>query len=468
MDNRDEPLVVTHLFSPAAIFGLLAVTLVCSLRAVMKDGDTYTHLAAGLWMIDHRTVLDVDPFSATFAGAPWVAHEWLSEVLLALAYRAGGLSGPMLLTAVATGITVVNLARHIESWNGRRATLLLTAAGFICIMPSILSRPHVLALPLLELWVAELLQAREDGRQPSWGMLPLMSLWANLHGTFAFGLMLAACFAVAATLTSKERWRTTVRWWIFVCMAIGAATLNPRGLEGFLFPLRLLQMQSLSYITEWQPVDFSDGPNLAAVLLALVALLATGRVRVDLFRSVVLVSVVYLALAHVRHCVLIGIVGPLFLAKPVGEAFARVGPARARPLGIAFCWMGLAIVGLIRLMIPFPILNSTGTPVAALAHLPREVLAVPMLNSVQFGGYLSFVGLHPFVDGRAELFGDRFLAECRNLPEANLAHLAEQMDHYGIGWALLTIDDPLVARFAVLPGWRQHFTDNIAVVFVRT
>ena len=75
--------------APAAawIAGLAMLTLVLFNPAVLNDGDTFSHVAAGGWMLDHRAVLHQDPFSATRAGAPWVAHEWLSEVLLAAAYR---------------------------------------------------------------------------------------------------------------------------------------------------------------------------------------------------------------------------------------------------------------------------------------------------------------------------------------------------------------------------------------------
>jgi len=46
---------------------------------VFIDPDSYWHLAAGRWIIEHRTIPTTDPFSWTFAGSPWLAHEWLSE-----------------------------------------------------------------------------------------------------------------------------------------------------------------------------------------------------------------------------------------------------------------------------------------------------------------------------------------------------------------------------------------------------
>src|SRR5271170_6083240 len=79
----------------------LAVFVACLLDpAVFADGDTSWHIAAGRWILAHRAVPPVDPFSFTFAGKPWVAHEWGAEVVLALAWLASGWSGVVLITAL--------------------------------------------------------------------------------------------------------------------------------------------------------------------------------------------------------------------------------------------------------------------------------------------------------------------------------------------------------------------------------
>src|SRR5262245_28551789 len=57
----------------AAFAGLLSVT------AIFNDGDTFWHLATGEWILRHGAVPTKDPFSYTFAGGPWQAHEWLAE-----------------------------------------------------------------------------------------------------------------------------------------------------------------------------------------------------------------------------------------------------------------------------------------------------------------------------------------------------------------------------------------------------
>jgi hypothetical protein len=343
--------------------------------------------------------------------------------------------------------------------------MLLTAAALVCIMPSILARPHVLALPLLELWIAGLLIAREQRRVPSWWLLPLLMVWANLHGSFAFGLAAGVAFAVEASWERCDR--RMLLWWGFVVASLGAALLTPRGWDGLLFPFRLMQLHSLDLIKEWQPINLSTELGFDAVVFGLLVLLVMSRVRIAFLRAVLLVGLLYLALAHSRHVVLFGIAGSLILAEPVGRAFAGRQAAMPRFRGGALCWSGVALVTLLRLANPVDDVDSRAAPVLGMAQLPPDVARGRVLNSNQFGGYLALAGLHPFIDGRIELFGDAFIDEYMAMSHANGAALRRGVDQYGIEWALLAVDDPLVAGFDGMAGWRRQYADRVAVVFVR-
>ncbi len=76
------------LCAAAAIYALL---LLLGAR-LLNDPDVYWHIAVGRWIVEHRAVPHVDPFSATMAGAPWIAKEWLSQLLYAGAH--GSPDGP--------------------------------------------------------------------------------------------------------------------------------------------------------------------------------------------------------------------------------------------------------------------------------------------------------------------------------------------------------------------------------------
>src|SRR5215510_8729716 len=79
---------------------------------LMRAPETYWHLRIGQWIIAHLTVPHGDMFSHTFLGQPWIAKEWLSQVLYAAAYAAAGWSGIVALAALAIAATFGLLARE--------------------------------------------------------------------------------------------------------------------------------------------------------------------------------------------------------------------------------------------------------------------------------------------------------------------------------------------------------------------
>ena len=55
----------------------------------IKDPDLWWLLAGGQYMVEHRTFLTTDPFSASARGATWLNHAWGFELILYGAYRTG-------------------------------------------------------------------------------------------------------------------------------------------------------------------------------------------------------------------------------------------------------------------------------------------------------------------------------------------------------------------------------------------
>src|ERR1700743_932262 len=106
-----EVFTIPRTAQPAFVFalcaGLLGFALAAFAPQLFHDGDTWWHLAAGGWMLDHQAALRSDVFSFTLAGQPWDAQEWLSEILMALSFQApgifGGWNGVHLLFGAATG-----------------------------------------------------------------------------------------------------------------------------------------------------------------------------------------------------------------------------------------------------------------------------------------------------------------------------------------------------------------------------
>ena len=60
----------------------------------------------------------------------------------------------------------------------------------------------------------------------------------------------------------------------------------------------------------------------------------------------------------------------------------------------------------------------------------------PVLNSIRFGGYLMLSGIPTFIDGRADLFGDAFLARDAAASAGIGTALPDLLEEYAIAWTL--------------------------------
>ncbi|TMJ60070.1 MAG: hypothetical protein E6G83_20430 [Alphaproteobacteria bacterium] len=107
-------------------------------------------------------------------------------------------------------------------------------------------------------------------------------------------------------------------------------------------------------------------------------------------------------------------------------------------------------------------------PAAALAAVAASHMTGPVLNDYGFGGYLIFSGTPPFIDGRAELYGDEFIKRYIHAMLLESDELPKLLDQYGIAWTLIAPERPAALLLEHLPGWRRLYADDVAVVHVRT
>jgi len=447
---------------------LLAFAALAFTPAIFNDGDTYWHVVAGAAMLDRHAILYRDPFSYTFNGAPWQAHEWLSEVFMALAWRAGGWGGVALLSAGAFALTAGLLCRHLGRWLAPPAQAIVVVLALACMAGSLLARPHLLALPLLEVWVFGLASARSEHRAPHWSLWPAMTLWANMHGGFAFGFLMLALFGLEAVIEEPDKRKTLISWSVFGIGAVLAALLTPHFVQGLLFPFHLMAMRTLGDIGEWQPMGAAGLARFSLIIAAGLYFLLSRGVKLPVMRIAMVLVLLYLALSHERHQMVFAAAVPLILAEPVARAL-RMRAQMWRPR-LAWVLPALALVvaiGALRLALAVPRGGRLVTPQAALAHVPENLRTRPVLNDYGFGGYLIFEGVHPFIDSRAELYGDAFLGNYAKIISPDPKALAAAVARYDIVWSIFPPTSPVVAMLDRTPGWHRVYGDDIAVVQLR-
>jgi len=469
------------------LVGAATFLLLFTCSALLNDGDTYMHIATGLWIFDHGAIPVSDPFSHTLRGAPWTAHEWLAQLLFAAAFAGAGWSGVVSLTAAAYAIALALLTRYLLRHLEPIRALLFVAMAASLAAPHMLARPHALVAPMLVLWGVSLLRARETERAPSLWLSLTVVLWANLHGSFPLALVLAAVFAAEGALAASgvARRHAARTWGIFLVAAFAASLLTPQGLDGWRFVADLHRLSfSLSRIGEWRSPDFQQLQPLEICLLIGAVLVLVRGLRLPSLRIALLLGLLHLALQHVRHGELLGLLAPIIVAQPFAAQWAaaeggtgqasgldRHFAALARPAGrgaTALVLAALAAAAFAVLCADTLRPSSAATPAAALRAVRAAAPAGPVFNAYEFGGYLIFSGVAPYIDGRADLYGDDFVmgfSRAATLSTPDL--LPSLLERHHIGWTLLQPDLPAVALLDQLPGWRRLYADGTAVVHVR-
>ena len=465
---------------------LLSMVFVLAVRqSVSIDPDLWWHLKAGQVIVDARSIPHTDDFSFTKQGSEWVAHEWLSEIIMAGIYRLSGLVGL---------VTIFSLTIVIALWlTYRRCDGRPYAAGIAILLAAAASsplfgiRPQMLTLLLASIYIV-LLERFNPKEQSSrlWWLVPLMLLWVNLHAGFALGLALIGLYIVRAVLDGD--WDHVKPLLIVLVICTAVVPLNPNGFRMFSYPYETLTSTSMAaFIQEWASPDFHKITYLplAVLLLSTFAAMALSPSRARLGEvSLVLITALG-ALRSVRHIPIFSLFAAPVLAKHLWAIAKQRGwdklltGEEERPSGIKL------IINVVLLFAPLALgisrvwhfathqstYVSIRNPIAAVAFLKSQRLPGPIYNRYGWGGYLIYQ-LYPeyrvYIDGRADVYGDAFFAEAMRTYDG-AGDWSLSLDQHGIKTVLISPDAPLANLLRNDTGkWNIVYEDNDAIIFTRT
>jgi hypothetical protein len=451
--------------------GVYAVFILAG-NHLLIDPDTMWQITIGQWIVDHGAVPTTDVYSFTMRGQPWISTQWLAQVAYAEVFAIAGWTGPVVLASLCIAATFALFTRYLTRHLSESTTLVFVAAALALTAPHLLARPHVLALPVMVAWVGGLVEAADRRGAPSFWLLPLMALWANLHGGFVLGLALVAPIALDAVLNAdgSQRKSLALRWGAFAVAAIAASCVTPYGWNSLLASRKILALgEALPLILEWRPADFSTiGPLEVSLLLGFGLALYRG-ISLPPLRIVLLLGMLHMALSQTRSLETFALLVPLFLAGPLAK---QIGAADdGKPAVSPLLFAGLAIVlfaGTVAYASAVRFEPHTrGSPVAAVAEL-KKLNFSRVFNDYDFGGYLLANGVAPFIDGRTELYGEKFFVDHNAasglMKPENLFRLLEE---YKIEATLMRTQSAATILLDHIDGWQKVYTDDIATIHVR-
>nr|WP_024519031.1 hypothetical protein [Bradyrhizobium sp. Tv2a-2] len=447
---------------------------------LLQDSDSFWQIGIGQWIIDHAAMPYADFYSFTHAGQPWLSTAWLSQVLYAIAYAHHGWAGVVVLAALAIAAGLAILVHLLEPYFEPAHRILLAMLALALSWHHLLARPHVLALPVMVAWSGGLIMSVDRRASPPWLLLPLIALWANLHGGFVLGLALIAPVALEAVWTSDADRRIAVatRWAMFGIAALAASCCTPYGWHTLAAAGSILDLGGvLSVLSEWQPADFSSFGLFEATLLGLIGLALYRGIIVSPPRIALLLLLTQMALAHVRSIDAFAFLTPLALAKPFADHWlpqraAAVARDAAPVSAMALLAMLAVATGTVASTAAYTghhdfVFVKTQTPAAAVDALTQQG-AKRIFNAYEFGGYLIGRGIPTFIDGRAELYGERYVLDYFDAVAArDIDRLTALLDDGRIDATLLPPHTPAAQLLDRMSGWRRLYADDIAIVHVR-
>ncbi|HVN64481.1 MAG TPA: hypothetical protein VMT58_07570, partial [Candidatus Binataceae bacterium] len=231
------------------------------------DPDLWGHVRFGQEIIRTGGIVRYDPYSYTAPGHLWRNHEWLAEAIMAAAYDSLGVFGLKLVKLACAAATVTFIAAA-EGETGApvsiQAGVLLVTALMITLQVQF--RPQMFTFALFGGLIYLLTRDSYRRRAPLWLAVPLLALWANLHGGFIAGLGALWIYAAVSGVQELIAHRTGARAMRLAAIAAAAtiATLaTPYGTGTWMAVARALRNPyTRMFVKDWYPLLVAIRINL--------------------------------------------------------------------------------------------------------------------------------------------------------------------------------------------------------------
>jgi hypothetical protein len=468
---------------PVTVFGLFVCGLIVRLPDQLRQ-DGWLALVSGRFVADSG-LPTTDTLTAWTAHVQWVDQQWLGQLFLYRLASAGNLRFVML---VHVGLLAGALAAALVAarWRGgsARSVGLVAAPALVVILMSAQMRAQSLAYPLF-VAVAWLLIA--DARAPSRRVmlvLPILVLWANIHGSVVLGAVLTTVAGVMLVVrTVRDRAGSSKELLLRGALLTLAPSLcvfaSPYGLSLFHYYGSTAFNSSFGRIvSEWQ----HSWPSLLTlpfyVLAAIcVWLLSRNRRAVTTFEQLALVLLFLAGVAALRNMVWFSffalIVLPLPLGKRIGEVRGKESKVVKTSLAAAAI-AAVSVAGAAAASRPDSWLTSSAYPTAAANAVGAAAATDPtarIYSDVRFADWLlwtrpELAGRIAY-DARFELLSSNELEQLYRLQNRLTPRWKAAVDDHRLVVLPRRQGETTAQALMTEDGVRRIYRDRSVVVLVR-
>jgi hypothetical protein len=507
VNHTDQPLVTSdrqrtrRTFLIPSIPDLVFAGLTClqiaaaSIMLLNRDGDLPRHIAVGKVMLQSRGLPREDFFSHTAYGQPFLAYEWLSQIIFAAVHEFAGLDAVVVLTAAVIASAYALVAGFLIR-RGVAAELVMftVAAAALLGMTHWAARPHAFSFAAS----AILLRMLDPGKTARlWLFVPLFAVWANLHPGFLFGLGILGLMTVgdlfeAVAGEDRTAWRKAARYHA-TALGLGAAAslVNPYGVGLHLHSLQHLGSAEMMRATlEFRSPDFHSlgGQVFLGVLLLVLAAVGARRSRLSAPTLLIFLATVALSLNSRRYIALFGLVTLPMLALALAADWERWvprvmrEPGRALAAGDRLARRGGVALVLTAVLFGLAVSRGEGHtpqyiatefdarvfPVDAVKFARTNQVSGRLYNDYKWGGYLTLAWPEQrvFIDGLADFYGIRIFRDALHVAGLKPGW-RDVLDRWKIDLVLVPADSDVAAELAREPVWHVLYRDQVAALFQR-
>jgi hypothetical protein len=480
--------------------GVIVITIAIADSLRFADPDLWGHITFGRAVLAQGHLMLRDPYSYSAADRLWLNHEWLSELVDALMFNALGVFGLKLIKLCLAAITIFSVAlAESEAGAPALAQLSVLLASAVAIAPGMQFRPQTFTFALFSILM--LILARDTYRRSGglWIAIPMLALWANLHGGFIIGIAALgtyACASIACDWVHREGLRRGVGLGAIAIGAAVATLLTPYGIGTWIAVGHALRNPyTRIVVADWQPLFdalANSGSQSIGTLILLydtlpVGLMVTLAIAVAISRdfedlpilavAAVMSGAAIIAMRNVPIAV-IAIACPL--ARHGAIAAARLwvsasgGSASEEP-------RGYMMTQLLFVLVACALLLGTGFfskrltahekyPAGAVAFMQSHNLHGYILDNFLWGEYLIWhmsPGSKVFVDGRYDTVYPQNVLRAFILFHFDLSGADTILTRWSHDYIIVPPDDPANRVIARNPEWKLVYRDRDTLLYAR-
>ena len=446
--------------------------------------DSYLDLAAGRQIV-HHGIPHQEIFTVASQGRQWIDQQWLAHVIAYGSWVVGGYPGVAFVFSLAVALAFgVLCAAMISLGVHPQRAILWTGAAYVVCLGNTVIRAQVMAFPLfvLLLWGVFDDARQQRMRRSSLLVIPMLVVWANLHGSVLLAVMIVLAAALTRAVVSVRSGNSPLEYLCLALLAPLTIFATPYGFSVIHYYGALIGNPVVSrYIAEWAPPSFGNPLSTGFILMLLLTCGVLGYAlgkgtRPPLVHVVVLAVTGLCAAQGLRYAVWFGMAAVMVNGPLLARSAPAPQPLPARVLRLAGGLVALfTVIALVTVATTSDAAFQRLQPDTAMAAAARYAAGHPGTTILADDTSSSaLLWRYPSLDGRVA-----FDARLEQYPQDDLARWFRWLTVSGPDWRSVMAPykvvvvsrqaHPDLARaLQGLKGWRVLEQDASGVALVRT